>query len=380
MGIHCLLVKHLEQLRVQHSGNEVEGRVVVRDDGEDGGLALSHQVQLQLVVHGERGQGIQVELHEARGQGDLDGFQGLARAGLVVMIPFHGDVVRFPVLQFLEQHVQRRNKVLVLLLDGAVAEHVHDHVEIPLLRRGFIVEVEDQGQQEHLRGVVPEGLLGLGPLRRRIQKQICDQSDNVIVLAQIHKGVIAVASLHVEQVDHLDDVAHGPEQVAAVVEQLALRIEDDERSVCVHEIGLGVKPRLARAGAAADQNIQVAPVPPPIQPNGHILGQDLVVLRLPLRILPIDAPSLPPLRRPMLLLHPIIPARGQINSNAQRIGQKQNEDSLQTVLTELNMEWVANDSVEILHDSDQPISNKWGNQQGEPNNQKYSKGMNNNLL
>ena len=266
------VVEHLEQLGVQHTGNEVVGGVVVRDDREDGGPALAHQVQLQLVIHGEGRQGIQIEFHEAGGQGDLDGFQGLARAHFVVVIPFHGDVVRLPVLQLLEQHIQRRNKVLVLLLDGAVAEHVHDHVEIPLLRRGLVVEVEDQSQQEHLRGVVPEGLLGLGPLRRGVQEQIRDQLDHVVVLVQVHKGIVAVASLHVEQVDHLDDIPLSPEQAAAVVEQLALRVKDDEGGIGVHEIGLRVKPRLARAGAAADQHIQIAPMPPPVQPDSHILG------------------------------------------------------------------------------------------------------------
>ena len=182
-----------------------------------------------------------------------------------------------------------------------------------------------------------------------------------------------MAFVHVEQVDHLDDVTLGPKQAAAVVEQLALRVEDDKGGVRVHEVGLSVKPRLARAGAAADQHIQISPVPPPVQPDGHILGQDLIVCLLPPSILPVDAPSLPPLRRPMLLLHPIIPARGQIDPNAQRIGQKQNEDSPETVLTEHDMEWVTYGSTEVLHYPDQSISDKRGNQQGEPGYRYYSK-------
>lgn len=210
------VIELLEKLGVEHADDEIEGAVIVGDDGEDGGLALAHLGQLQLVVLGDGGQGLQVELGQPGDQGDLDGFQGFAAAGMVVLVILQSDVLGVAVLQTAEQNIQRRNVLLVVFLYTPVADHLHDHGEILLLRRGLVVEIGNQGQQQRFSGIIPEGVLGLGPLGGGVFENVCHQPQNVVVVVQIHEGVVAVTLFHVDKVNHLDDVPL-PLQKAACV-------------------------------------------------------------------------------------------------------------------------------------------------------------------
>ena len=99
------VIELLEKLGVEHADDEIEGAVIVGDDGKDGGLALAHLGQLQLVVLGDGGQGLQVELGQPGDQGDLDGLQGFAAAGMVVLVVFQRDMLGVAVLQTAEQNI-----------------------------------------------------------------------------------------------------------------------------------------------------------------------------------------------------------------------------------------------------------------------------------
>ena len=68
-----LVVKLLEKLGVEQSNQEVEGGVVVRDHGEDGGFPLPQAPKVHFICLGDAGQGFQVELFQPCRQGDLDG-------------------------------------------------------------------------------------------------------------------------------------------------------------------------------------------------------------------------------------------------------------------------------------------------------------------
>ena len=56
------IVELLEQLRVEHTDDEVEAGVIVRDDGKHSGFSFSHERQFQLVVLGDGSKGFQIEL------------------------------------------------------------------------------------------------------------------------------------------------------------------------------------------------------------------------------------------------------------------------------------------------------------------------------
>ena len=140
-----LSVELLEQLGVEHSDDEIVGAVAVRDHRKDGGFPLPDFPQLHFICLANACQRGQVELFQVGDQGDLDGFQSFAAAGVVALVVPHGNMLRVLPFQPLEQLVQGGNVFLVVLLHITGPDHFHDHGEILFLRGCFIVEVGNQG-------------------------------------------------------------------------------------------------------------------------------------------------------------------------------------------------------------------------------------------
>ena len=140
-----LSIELLEQLGVEHSDDEVVGAVTVGDHRKDGGFPFSNFSQLHFIRLGDSRQRSQVELFQMGDQGDLNGFQRLAAAGVVALVVPHGDMLRVFPLQPLEQLVQGGGIFLVVLFHITGSDHVHDHGEVLLLRGRFVVKIGDQG-------------------------------------------------------------------------------------------------------------------------------------------------------------------------------------------------------------------------------------------
>ncbi len=217
-----LMIKLLEQLGVEHSHEKVKGAVIVRDHGENRRFLLSQTPQLQFIVLGNAGQTVQIELLQAGDQRDLDGLQRLAAAGVIVPVVFQGDVLRIAHLQPLEENVQSGLVGVVILPDISGPDHLHDHGKILLLRRGLVVQIEDQRQKQHGGRLIPEGVLRLAALRCGVFEQVRHQTLNVVVIPQIHEGVVAVAPVHVDEIQHPDRIPLCLQQLAGAHEQLSL--------------------------------------------------------------------------------------------------------------------------------------------------------------
>ena len=82
--------------RVEHPNDEIEAAVVVRDHRKDSGFLLPQAPEIHLIGLRHFREGFQVELFQPGDKGDLDGFQGLTAAGVVVAVVFQGDVFRVP--------------------------------------------------------------------------------------------------------------------------------------------------------------------------------------------------------------------------------------------------------------------------------------------
>ena len=76
----------------------------------------------------------------------MDGFQGLAAAGVIALVILQGDVFRVFHLQALEQNIEGRLIILIILFDLTGPDHLHDHRKVLLIFRGFVVEIEDQSE------------------------------------------------------------------------------------------------------------------------------------------------------------------------------------------------------------------------------------------
>mgnify|MGYP001214565897 CR=1 FL=1 len=77
--IVCFVAQEVEKLGVHHADEEVEGGIRVRHDEEQRRFLIAQRVQLQLIVHGEVPQLLDVEGGEPGTAGNQDGFCSLTR-------------------------------------------------------------------------------------------------------------------------------------------------------------------------------------------------------------------------------------------------------------------------------------------------------------
>ena len=181
-------------------------------------------------------------------------------------------MLRVPHFKPVKQFIQRGLELLVVLPHLCRTDHFHNHREVLLIGRGLIVEVEHQRQKQHLRRLIPERVLGLTALGRGVLKQVRYQPLNVVVIAQIDKGIVAMAFLHVDEVNHLNVIAFGFQQTAGVPQQFSFGIKAHKAGVGVHHIDFGEEPCFAGAAAAATQNVLIATVLSAVQTDGYILS------------------------------------------------------------------------------------------------------------
>ena len=66
------------------------------------------------------------------------------------------------------------------------------------------MQVEDQSQKQHACRRVPEGVLALAALRRGGLKEVGHKPLHVVVIPQVHKGVVTMAAVHIQKVQHPD--------------------------------------------------------------------------------------------------------------------------------------------------------------------------------
>jgi len=125
-------------------------------------------------------------------------------------------MLRLPHGQPLKQLVQGALVGLVLFPDLGGGDHLHDHREVSLILRRFVEQVENKRLQKRGFGAFPKGVVGVAALGRGVADQVGDELQHILVVLQISKGVVAVGEVHVDQVQHLDGIAPGFEQVSGI--------------------------------------------------------------------------------------------------------------------------------------------------------------------
>ena len=218
----------LEKLLIQNRHQKVEAGVAVGDQRKQRHPFFTHVLQIQLIRGRQGNEGIQIELLHVGRQRDLNAFQRFGAAGAVLLVILHGDMLRIPHFQPFKEHIQRRKIAVVVLPDLSGPKHLHDHREILFLRRGLVIEIIDQRREKDGCGGIPEGVLRLCALGRCRLKEIRHQHLYLVIIGQIDEGVIAVAFLHVQQVQHPDIIARFPQQSSGIPQQLALGVKTDK--------------------------------------------------------------------------------------------------------------------------------------------------------
>ena len=95
----------------------------------------------------------QVEGGQPDGGGHEDGLGGLARGHLKDLVLPHRYAVRSILFYGLEEQVQGRDVLFVLLLHLGVFQYPHDHGEILFILRGLLEQHEDDGLEERRLGL-----------------------------------------------------------------------------------------------------------------------------------------------------------------------------------------------------------------------------------
>ena len=81
------------------------------------------------------------------------------------------------------------------------------------------------------------------------------KSLDIIVVAKIDEGVIAKASVHVDQVDDLDLISLGFQQSATIPEQFTLGVQDNKTGVGIENIDLGEETGFTGTGATDTKDV-----------------------------------------------------------------------------------------------------------------------------
>ena len=97
-----------------------------------------------------------------------------------------------------------------------------------------------------------------------------------------------MAFLHVQKIQHPHLISFMLKKEACITEQLALWIKHHKRSVCLTEIGLGVKACFTRAASSHHDGVQIAQVLPAVQAHADMLRKELVFRRLLCSVFPAD--------------------------------------------------------------------------------------------
>ena len=218
-------------------------------------------------------------------------------------------MVGLPHFQPLKQLVQRRSVFVTVLPHIRRTQHLHDHREILLVGRRFIFQIENERQQEHRCGGVPKWIVGLTAFRRGAFEQVGHKPLHIIVVPQVDKRIVAVAFFHVQKIQHPYLIALLPQQVSRASQQLTLRVQHGKARVCLTQIRLCEKPRLACTAAADHDRIEIAAVLSPVQSHTDILCEDLVVLRSGCPVFSVDGSGRTPLGRTVFLATAVIAAR-----------------------------------------------------------------------
>ena len=289
-----LIVELLKQLGIKHTHDEIEGAIVIGNHGEYRRFLFADLPQIHFIALGNAGQRIQIELFQTGDKGNLDGFQRLSAAGVIRPVILEGDMLRVPFLQSFKQLIENRLILLVVLLYIAGSDHLHDHRKVLLVGRSLIMEIADKGLEQHRCRLIPERVLCLRTFGRCVLKEVCGKPLNIIIAADIHERVVAMAFLHINEVKDFYFIALLLQQMAGIPEQFTLGVKHNERSIRIHNVGLGVEACFTCTGTAAYKYIQISAVLSSVQADGDILRQQLVFRLILVGIFLVDRTSRAP--------------------------------------------------------------------------------------
>ena len=80
------------------------------------------------------------------------------------------------------------------------------------------MKIADKGLEQHRCRLIPERVLCLRTFGRCVLKEVCGKPLNIIIAADIHERVVAMAFLHINEVKDFDLIACFFKQIADITQ------------------------------------------------------------------------------------------------------------------------------------------------------------------
>ena len=109
--------------------------------------------------------------------------------------------------------------------------------------------------------------------------------------------------------------------MSRIPQDFAFWVCHNEGGICLHDIGLTVKTRLARTAAADDEDIEISSVFFAVKTYADLLREQPVLLWRFLHIFPVYSLRIPPLRGAMLRAPAIVLLHAKINADTPCVNQ-----------------------------------------------------------
>ena len=163
-----LVIKFLNDLRVEHTDKIGQRGIVIGNDGKDRRFLFPQFADAHIVVVGDRADLIHIECRQPYRQRDIDALCRFACRLLVDPILLYSNVHGLIVAELLEQQIERRHIRFLVFAHIGVGEHLHDHAEVLLFLRRFVQEIEHERFEQRCFRFFPERIATAAAFRRGI--------------------------------------------------------------------------------------------------------------------------------------------------------------------------------------------------------------------
>lgn len=187
----------VKQLGVQNRNHKVKGVVIVRDNAEDGAFLHAQLRQEHFIGGNHLGKRRRLQHMQIGYRRDHNAGQGFRAAELERTVLQHSRVMRVALLQLTEQNIHTVF-VIAVLTDLTIQNHIHHRVEVALIQRGFVQDIQNQRCQKHNSALVPKLVFATGGCRVLfgVEHQRISKFHSVLIGFQVRYRIVMSAEMH----------------------------------------------------------------------------------------------------------------------------------------------------------------------------------------
>ena len=187
-------------------------------------------------------------------------------------------MIRFFLPQRLEEQIERRLILLIIVAHLGVVEHGEHHIHCLLLGGCLVQKIEHERAVQRRLAFLPKRIGLRSVLWRGVLDEVIHQPEHIRILSDVIERVVCIRVCGINEVKNADDVAALQKQRRGGTQNFPLWICGYVGRVGKHDIRCNDTAALART-AAADHDLQQIPLMhAPIQSHLDVLGEDHIVI------------------------------------------------------------------------------------------------------